>query len=205
MQFISDLRPVPDPDPAIGPQPSDSEGDTDGLEAAPPLMGPQWSQTLDFLWKTHSYINDYIRFADQKSGVSIVFSTSLLGVYQGRNLYARLLAGTPVTWRFTEWLIAVGVAVLTCAVICAAWAIRPRLRGVPRAGYVYWGAIQAFGSSSGLWSSISSETPEGLTRYMSDQVFNASAICEQKFRWANRSVMASIVGGALSGLVLLLS
>ena len=61
----------------------------------------------DFLWKTHSYMNDYIRFADTKAAVVIALSTALLGgliaaeAHHGCSL--RLLNFVEPAWK-ESWL-----------------------------------------------------------------------------------------------------
>src|SRR4051794_35473694 len=50
------------------------------LAAPPPAVQgpPGLSFPLDFIWKTHDYTNNYIRFADTKAGLIVVIISGLL-------------------------------------------------------------------------------------------------------------------------------
>src|SRR5437763_11946832 len=48
--------------------------------AAP--AGPP-APSLEFLWKVHSYTNDYIRFADTKAGIALALVAGLLATLFG--------------------------------------------------------------------------------------------------------------------------
>lgn len=158
---------------------------------------------LDFLWRTHEYTNEWARFADQKASVVIVVSSGLIGVYQTRGIFERMIRAGPVAWSPVLWLAALGMGLLVLGIGFAAWSIRPRLRAVARPGFVYWGGVVAHGTAARYWDAIRAQQADDLAAYMSEHLFALSAICTEKYLWVNRGVLAAMVGAVVSGIVLL--
>src|SRR5438270_11216146 len=83
-------------------------------------------QKTEFLWKVHSYINDYVKFADAKAGVVIVFDSGILGALYSAG-FTRLFTSPVAAWSVRAWaacLVFVGLGVWA---VFAAHGIVPRL------------------------------------------------------------------------------
>ena len=87
----------------------------------------------DFLWKVHSYTNDYIRFSDAKSGVVIGFAVATLGALYATGAFATIRATTPGDWSALDQTLLAAVAFLVAGALAAAWSMRPRLDDKQRA------------------------------------------------------------------------
>ena len=134
----------------------------------------------DFLWKTHSYMNDYIRFADTKAAIVIALSTALLGGLITAEAHhwcsPRLLNFVEPAWK-ESWLgigALLSILFLVLAFSCAIFAMTPRLWSVqitglwqsikhmfavPKpsadhsAGFIFCGEILKHGSAENYWES----------------------------------------------------
>lgn len=173
--------------------------------AVPPLRTAtvEWSPLSDFLWQVFISTNELVRFADQKAGVTIVFASTLLGLYQSNGIFNDLLTRSRSTWSAQSVLATLGTFLLTLSIACAVWSIRPRRQGVNVPGFVYWSSIVAHGTPEQFWSELHARTPAELAQHASHSLYNVSLICKEKYAWVSRSMVAAIAGGVMSALLLL--
>ena len=80
--------------------------------------------TTESIWKTHGYINEYIRFADQKAGALIGVSSAVLGAMVWADLPGKF---KPPAGLFYQLLIAIAFIALFISFVLAWWAIYPGL------------------------------------------------------------------------------
>jgi hypothetical protein len=155
----------------------------------------------EYLWHVNEYIGENVRFSDTKAGSVIVLSGAVLSLlYSGKfhHTFARPLG---------EWRLDAVAALLTfiClggAVMAAAWSIRPRLVRNFSAGYVFWEAILAHGSSQAFVVEMHRRTRRELLDHLAVQIYSVSAVASAKFRWVARAMMLCMAGAALGAVVL---
>ncbi len=80
--------------------------------------------TIESNWNVHCYINEYIRFADQKASALVGVSTAVIGAMVWADL-PKTLKANPFTLNGT--FIAISFVVLFIAFGVACWAMYPRL------------------------------------------------------------------------------
>ena len=93
-----------------------------------------------FLWQTHSYLNEYARFGDTKAGFAGAAAAALLGALYSAKAHIPLLQTSIGQWPFSNWLIAAALGLLIAAATIAVWTIRPRLGSTQDKGLIFWEA-----------------------------------------------------------------
>ncbi len=98
-----------------------------------------------FLWNVHSYINEYIRFADTKAELVIGWITAitggLLAVQFQKKLNLCHMAGIASS---------IGFGLLVLSFVFAFLVLLPRLRTSQPKGFIFWRSIRASGSRTSL-------------------------------------------------------
>ena len=126
---------------------------------------------LDFLWRTHAYINDYIRLADAKA-------LGLLGVFGV--LIGLILDRATGELSDVEKVLATGTVIASGAAMAAAgFAVFPRTRGRPT-GTIYWKAIRSM-SESQFVESTRGATEEELVDRLSKHLYEIAGIANEKY------------------------
>ena len=189
---------------------------------------------LEFLWKTHSYTNDYIRFADTKAAIIIALSSALLGSLLTIKAHYFLAPSRfnliDPSWK-GSWL---GIGALVAfAFLAAAWvqamlAIAPRLTTFAFPGFlashvpflanvlgkkspplspglIYWGNILAHGTEDAFWAAISTPTQSQLAEALARHLFVLASISHRKFIAVDRSILFAAIGGIVACLFILFS
>jgi hypothetical protein len=70
-------------------------------------------------------------------------------------------------------------------------------------GMIFWGGVVAHRTREEYHDALAKADDQSWPRFVSDQVFVLSEICDEKFRMVNRSVIAGFLGGVLTGILLL--
>ena len=207
--------PAPNPSNPLDPPP-----------APPPGILDRW----DFLWKTHSYLNDYIRFADTKAAIVIVLSTAILGGLVSVKAHhwcgpSRLDLENAA---FRETMIGIGAfasfAFLNMAFSCAILALAPRLwvqkvtgivntvkhwfkdatTGTPATpGFIFWIEILNFPDRNAYWEAVKTSTKDSLEEHLTKRLYDLSALANEKFLFVNRGIIFLLIGAVVGGLFLL--
>lgn len=202
------------------------------VAATPAASPPKGFDRLDFLWKTHSYLNDYIRFADTKATVVLAMSTALIGAMVGRDALAILhpdrftLDRSLVSARDTAaaGFAAASLVLLIRALYCAFMTTSPRLWSVEpdgrlatlkhmlwvdqskaahAPGLVYWREILAHGSGDAYWRSLSATQQADAEEYMAKRLHTLAGVADSKFLYATRAMYALVVGAIGAGFLML--
>ena len=95
---------------------------------------------------------------------------------------------------FITLAVSIGAAVLV---------IRPRLWIDSKKGFIFWGAISKFESAAAFAGQFAAQTDEELDDGLSNHLFTVAGICRKKYFWINISMIALVIGGVLSVIVLL--
>jgi hypothetical protein len=159
----------------------------------------EWME--QYLWNVNHYIGENVRFSDTKAGSVIVLSGAVLSLlYSGgfHHTFARPLG----EWRLSGVAALLTFLCLGGAVLAAAWSIRPRLVRNFSAGYVFWEAILAHGSSQAFVVELNRRTRRELLDHLAVQIFSVSAVASTKFRWVARATLLCMSGAVLGAIVL---
>lgn len=196
-----------------------------GSSQVGPASTPPPVDLFDFLWKTHSYLNDYIRFADTKAALVIALSTALMGGMLSVEAHhwcsPRLLDIENPAWKQT-WLgvgAVISLSSLTLAFLSSILTLNPRLWSTATSGliatikhnmstaaptlahspgFIYWGEILAHSSPDNYWASMSRQTKGDLEQYLGKRLFVLAGIADQKYLFVSRAFLFLLVG-AVSG------
>jgi hypothetical protein len=155
----------------------------------------------EYLWHVNQYIGDNVRFSDTKAGSVIVLSGAVLSLLYSGGLH-RTFARPLGEWKLDAVAALLTFLCLGAAVMAAAWSIRPRLVRNFSAGYVFWEAILAHGSSQAFVVELNRRSRRELLDHLGVQIFNVSAVASTKFRWVARATLLCMTGAALGALVL---
>ena len=157
----------------------------------------------DFLWKVHSYTNDYIRFSDAKSGVVIGFAAATLGALYATGAFATIRATTPGDWSALDKTLLAAVAFLVAGALAAAWSMRPRLDDKQPRGFVFWESVRAHDSASEFHLAYSRQSEADLDAHLAEHLYALSTITSKKFYWSAWGVLCGMAGGLLAGIRIL--
>jgi Family of unknown function (DUF5706) len=159
---------------------------------------------LDFLWKQHAYISDFIKFADAKSGLIISLTLAYIAVLLSAASRFRSLLPQHFLQAVTcTQLFACMTLVCLCvSMVCAVWTVYPRLKIGPGMGPISWVEISSFSTPEMFVHASTSLSAASAVRLMARQNYYMSKVCRRKNQWIQRSLVLLIIG-ALISLVLL--
>jgi hypothetical protein len=158
----------------------------------------------EFLWKDHSYINEYIRFSDTKAGFVITISGALLGLLYSMKAHELIVKTCVSRWSGLNWSSSGSFLMLMAAVLLGVWAIRPRLWSHQDRSLIYWGGIAKYPSREGFYSAFSRLSDDELVEQLAHHVFELSAVCASKYFWVSAAILAGVIGGTLAAVVVVL-
>lgn len=110
------------------------------------------SESTEFLWNVHSYLNEYIRHADLKAELVIGWTSALIGVLAAGDVYGRIAFTTKGAVN------ASGAGLLVAAFAVGFLTIAPRLWTSQSPGYIFWRSIHAHKSKEALIESFNRQT-----------------------------------------------
>jgi len=158
---------------------------------------------IDFLWKVHSYTNDYIRFADSKAAIVAGAVSTLIGALIASGIFDHLLT---YSWRGRPSPVYFGMislGFLFSALMCAVASIRPRLTSDVPKGFIFWDSIVEHNNEKAYCGAFAKLTPEDLERNVSRHVYTLARICKRKYFWSSLSIVLGTIGGLIAGIILL--
>lgn len=155
-----------------------------------------------YVWNVHSYVNEYIRFADAKAGAVSVISGTLLGLLYAGDLQKYLVRTSIGDWNIMGWLSCLAFFFLSLSIMFSVLAIRPRLKNNQPTGFIFWESILAFGSSNKLVENFMKESEQGLTEHLLSHLYTLSWISSRKYKWVNAGILAAVAGGITGALAL---
>jgi hypothetical protein len=161
---------------------------------------------LDFAWKTHEYLHNYVRFADTKAALVIAWCSTVLGALYAAGLHS---AVAPSRFTVTDWsgaatAAATAVWLLAPSLLLAAWAIAPRLNTKQRGGLVFWDSIRVNADEEIFARALAHRDPRHLTHHLCIQIYTVAGIAKRKYWCVLVSVYLSLAGSILAGLAFLL-
>jgi hypothetical protein len=151
----------------------------------------------EFLWRVHSYINDYIRFADTKAQLTIGWSTAVAGALIAAHFYDGMVWPWPALARL------VGLLALGVSIACAVIAVNPRLRTSQPKGYIYWNSVLGHGDKDNFVRAADSIGANEAGQHVANHIYDLASICRNKYWWVNLSILLAFAGSVLSGILFL--
>lgn len=165
--------------------------------------GAEGSQPLpEFLWEVHSYINEYIRFADVKAAFVVVIATGLLGALVTSSLYRPLFQSSAEGPARSVWIAVGAIILLGASLICSIIAVKPRLTGKWHHGFIFWESIAGFESGGKYWHEVKSLSTEDRARAIAEHLYALSGVARAKYKWVNLAIL-SLICGAIPAAILL--
>ena len=158
---------------------------------------------FDFLWNTHRYLNESIRFADTKAGFTVALACPVVGALFAGKLQDLFLLTAPRQWSPISWLSAAAFLALGSSITMGVWTISPRLISKQPHGFLYWGGVTEHGSPETFWANMKTQSQETLVEHLAHHVFCLSQISQTKYSWARLAMALGMLGGLLAVLVLL--
>lgn len=147
---------------------------------------------IDFAWKIHAALVDWTGKVDTKASFALTIETALLAgvvTLSGDGRVFHNLNGWAVAWYV------LGILLLIAAVLCAAWVVRPRLRGAnlkaeATDNFIYFGHLRH------LTPEVVQERLEGteLLPVLSKQLVEMSKIAWMKHRFVQVSMSLAPAG-----------
>lgn len=168
---------------------------------------PEYQATqLDFAWKTHEYINNYIRFADTKAAFVIAWTSAIFGTFYVGHLHEAVIQShftlKNISWTIT--LASLALPLLSASFLAAAWSIIPRLPTRQLSGLVFWESILVHASGDLYANALGRNDTNQLTRHLCVQIHTVAAVARKKYRWITLSMWMAFTGTVLGILSILL-
>jgi hypothetical protein len=194
------LNPPPEPlvEIATGARSRDSER-VGASEVAEARLGDART-ALEYAWRVHEYINEYIRFSDSKGGAVIAFGSGLIAVLYAAGLHKEALLKVPLQWGWSGILAAVSFCCLGAGIALAGFSIKPRLTNEQSRGFVFWESILGYGTPADLWRDLRTRNEEHLGEHLVHHLHTLAGVCRRKYRWVGLSMWFTFIG-ALAGIV----
>lgn len=147
-----------------------------------------------FLWNVHLYINEYIRFADMKAELVIVWDTAVIG--------GLLAVKFPTLFDYKTALgigamVAFGLMVLSFMV--ATYVVIPRLPRAPGRGYVFWGNILEHKTRDEFVASFKNAPQTVVDDEVTAHLFDLSKVSDKKYYWVWWCIVLASVGSLACG------
>jgi len=159
----------------------------------------------EFFWKVHEYTNEYIRFADAKAGVGIVFCGAMLSVLYSNGLHKPLLTTPVVAWHLRDAVAAAAFVLLALGALAAACSIRPRLPNSQPKGFIFWESVRAHPDGESFADAAASEGMDALGRHLAVHLHIIAGIASRKYWWAQASILVTIAGAVCAAAAILLT
>lgn len=171
-------------------------------------VGGQSAPSPDQAWKLLSIVNEWVRYADTKTGVTLAFGGATAA------LLLNALKDSNWTWKLTVSASLAGVSLILTALF-AAFALFPRVRGnqdhsvdEEAVSLLFFGDIRRhYGEDRPTYRDVlTTLTADAarLTEQIADQIHANARVATIKFRWVNVAIvaeMAAIASTALTALI----
>lgn len=158
---------------------------------------------LDFAWRTHEYINNYIRFADTKAAFVVAWASAIIGAIYAGNLHETVMqcriALKDVSYSTT--LAVLALILLGASFLAAALSIIPRLPTRQLSGLIFWESILVHATGDLYANALERNGRRQLTRDLCVQIHTLAAVARKKYSYVRISMWLAFIGttfGALS-------
>lgn len=133
----------------------------------------------------HSYIREYIQFADQKAAFLFAGVAAMTAFLHGRGI-TKLWFKDPRQWAIPDAIAFIAVTGLLVGATLAVFVVLPRLGGAAR-GIVFWNAITLFENGKDYAAHVQKCDPAELATAKLEHCHELARVCRRKYRivaWA---------------------
>ena len=201
------LNPSPSPLTKVSSEPEEpvQRGPDDAVARAAPDYDSDSEVKRAFLWNTHGYLNQYVRFGDTKAGFTGTIAVGLLGALYSAGMHRPMLAMPVGQWTMSTWAAATAMVALIVSIVLVVVTVAPRLRSSGRKGFIYWGSIAAHEDVESLKVAYEAQSADRLDDYLLCHLFELSKnVCVPKYRYVSLSIWALGFGCLSGGIALIL-
>ena len=169
--------------------------------------GDQNKLPTEFLWNTHQYLNEYIRFADAKAFGVVAMNVAILGGLMSVNVGHLVQTAE---WTFSpDWKFTAGVVCALCAIgllvaslLFCIMVVIPRLTPKSVRHLVFWDGVLSYPSPSDYHEAVMSNSEAALNRAVGEHIHQLSTVASKKFYAIRQAIVLAAVGGVLSVITL---
>jgi hypothetical protein len=165
-------------------------------------LGVDSSLHSDFLWKVHSYTNDYIRFADAKAGFVVGFASAVLWALFAGKCHEMFISVAPRQWTGLAWMSLASYVSLLASILASITAVSPRLWAGASKGLIFWQSVVRYGDADAYATAALAVPSEELPNHLAHHVFVLASVSCRKYAWVNAAILSLTVGGLLGIAVL---
>lgn len=187
------LIPKPPSQPASGSVGQDKETSPDSSHDLGTLM--------QFALRGHTYVNDYIKFADQKAAFIVALCSGMLGLLYKSAAQAHFLK--PLSqWQFIDLMTFLGFAILSISIILSFLVIKPQKKPKKNSGLLFWGTVSEIDSANDYLKQVLKLSNQGIADELLDHNYRLSKVCSDKYWFLDWAVITCAIGVILSIIVL---
>jgi hypothetical protein len=161
------------------------------------------SAKCEFLWKVHSYTNEYIRFADAKAGFVVGFASAVLWALFAGRCHEMFIVVAPRQWNALAWLSLASYLLLLASILASITAVRPRLWAGSSKGLIFWKSVTRYGDMDAYTNAVLAVSPDELPTHLANHVYALARVSGRKYAWVNAGILALTFGGLLGIAVLM--
>ncbi len=171
--------------------------------SAAPQPSANFEQEREYLWKAHSYTNDYIRFADAKAGFCVGIASAILWALFAAKCHDLFITFAPLQWTPLAWLSFGSFLSLVSSIVFAIIAVRPRLWTHSPKGFIFWQSVVEYDGPDDFTEAFKALGPEDLGVHLAHHLYSLAKVAASKYTWVNRAILTG-TAGALFGIAVLL-
>lgn len=169
-----------------------------------PVSSPQ-DQSNQFLLqlalRSHQYVNEFIKLADQKAAFVFALSTGTLALFYQDSIQLRFVK--PLSnWTLLDGLYLIAVGLLVVSTFLAFLTVKPRLKPSKPSGLIFWESVASFDNANEYFKRILDLNQQGVLQELFDHHYRLSQVCKGKYDSLKASIFLGGVGIVLSVLLI---
>lgn len=157
------------------------------------------------LWRTHAYINEYIRFSDTKAAAVIAIAGGMLGLLFSSKVHRFFVTPASNDHWSLPWLSVAAFVLLVGAAVSGMLCVWPRLRSHQPKGFIFFGGIAEHPSQESFCAAFRAQHDEALLEHLAHHVHALATICQRKYLLVSISIIAVALGSLIAGFLLLVA
>jgi hypothetical protein len=154
-------------------------------------------ERIAFLWNQHSYVSDYIKFADAKAALIASGTTAIIGAAFGSRLKPGSVIALHAPRSVQGYLVVASFILLAASVVFSAWSIKPRLLTGKRLRPMSWVDIANYRDAEAFEAAHSKLGADELGAMLTQQIYFMSKICKRKHSFVAISLLLCTLGATL--------
>lgn len=160
---------------------------------------------LDFLWRIHSYSNEYIKTADAKAGFAAGSVLAIMGALIGSHAFDSVRQAGVAQQHNSIAFGALALLILSFSFISDLIAIRPRFKSTLPRNFIFWTGIVEHGSETAYAEGCARLSLEQMELDISKHIYALAVISKRKYYWTHVAILSGFAGGLMAGAVMLAS